>query len=147
MLSPSNGNAPLPNDDLPEDIKNDYEEARGIVALSPRGAAALLRLAIQKLCAHLGERGRSIDDDIAALVKKGLPPRVQPALDAVRVVGNEAVHPCTISLQDNPEIAASLFGLVNFIAEKMITEPKEIDALYASLPAAKRDAIVKRDQS
>lgn len=146
MLYPSSGNAPLPSADLPADILADYEEARSINTVSPRGAAALLRLAIQKLCKDLGEKGKNIDEDIAALVRKGLPVRVQQALDAVRVIGNEAVHPGTIDLRDSPEIAASLFGLVNFIVEKMITEPKEIDVLYAYLPESKKDAIKRRDE-
>ncbi|HEX4302438.1 MAG TPA: DUF4145 domain-containing protein [Rhizomicrobium sp.] len=145
MLDPSSGTAPLPNPDLPGDIKADYEEARSIVARSPRGAAALLRLAIQKLCKDLGEKGDNPNDDIAALVKKGLPAGVQKALDAVRVTGNESVHPGTIDLRDNPALAAALFGLINFIVEKMITEPNQIDGIYGSLPKAKLDAIAKRD--
>ena len=49
MVYPVRGEAPLPNPDLPEDIRGDYDEASTILDLSPRGAAALLRLGIQKL--------------------------------------------------------------------------------------------------
>jgi Domain of unknown function (DUF4145) len=75
-----------PADDLPEEITHDFNEAREILDLSPRGAAALLRLCIQKLCIHLGLPGKSIDADIATLVQRGLDPRVQKAFDIVRIV-------------------------------------------------------------
>ncbi len=145
LVYPETSLAPPPNPDLPDELRADYEEARAILGRSPRGAAALLRLCVQKLCAHLGEKGRKIDDDIASLVKRGLPCSVQQALDAVRVIGSEAVHPGTIDLRDDPAMAAALFGLVNIVAEKMITEPKEIEKIYAMLPSTKRAAIEKRD--
>ena len=40
-------------------------------------------------CGHLGESGKNINDDIAALVKKGLNLMIQQSLDVVRVIGNE----------------------------------------------------------
>lgn len=146
MLFPSGGIAPFPNADLPEDIRADYEEARAIASLSPRGAAALLRLSIQKMCKYLGEEGKNINDDIRSLVEKGLPVRVQKALDSVRVIGNDAVHPGEMDLRDNPETVNTLFHLVNFIAEKMISEPKEVDAMFEMLPENKRNQIAKRDE-
>jgi len=145
MVYPYSGTAPLPNPDLPDDIKVDYEEARSIVSLSPRGAAALLRLVIQKLCKCLGEKGESTNTDIANLVKKGLPGKVQKSLDIVRVVGNNAVHPGQFDLKDNAEVAGRLFGLVNLIAEVLITQPKHVDELYESLPESQKEAIRKRD--
>lgn len=136
---------PPPNADLPEDIRRDYDEARSIVNLSPRGAAALLRLSVQKLCAHLGERGKNIDEAIASLVSKGLDSLVQQALDIVRVVGNEAVHPGTLDLRDDQETAMQLFDLVNLVVQQMITQPNAVKSLYGKLPLAKRTAIELRD--
>lgn len=145
MLHPSNGPSILPNSDLNDDIKRDFNEARSILNLSPRGAAALLRLAVQKLCVQLGETGRNIDTDIASLVKKGLNPKVQQALDIVRVIGNECVHPGELDMRDDGETATQLLLLVNLVAEQMITLPREINALYGKLPQGKRDAITARD--
>jgi hypothetical protein len=136
-----------PNADLPDEVRADYKEAAGILGPSPRGAAALLRLCIQKLCKHLGERGDDINDDIASLVKKGLDVRVQQSLDIVRVVGNEAVHPGQLDLRDDRQTALSLFRLVNLVAEKTISEPKHVAEIYSGLPKGKRDAIEKRDKS
>jgi hypothetical protein len=135
-----------PNADLPADILYDYNEARLIVEASPRGAAALLRLAIQKMCVHLGESGVNLNNDIAKLVGKGLDRRVQRALDIVRVIGNESLHPGQIDMRDDKETALQLFGLVNLIAEKMLTEKIHVDAIYETLPQSKRDAIEARDK-
>ncbi len=147
MVYPDHGPADPPNPDMPREVLIDYMEAALIVSRSPRGAAALLRLGIQKLCKHLGEPGKNINDDIKALVAKGLPKRVQEALDSVRVIGNEAVHPGELDLKDSRDIALTLFRLVNFICEKMITEDKEVDEIFQSLPESKRAGIEARDQS
>jgi hypothetical protein len=145
LVFPESRHGPPPNPDMPANVRVDYEEASKILNLSPRGAAALLRLAIQKLCADLGETGENINDDIASLVKKGLPQRVQKALDSVRVIGNEAVHPGTIDLKDDTTTAAGLFRLVNIIVEQMISNQRHIDEFFEKLPEEKRKAIDKRD--
>lgn len=135
-----------PNADLPEEIIRDFKEANGITGISPRGAAALLRLCIQKLCVHLGEEGKDLNRDIASLVKKGLNPLVQKSLDIVRVIGNEAVHPGTLDIKDDPDTANRLFSLINTIGDQMISHPKNVEELYAKLPESKRKAIELRDQ-
>lgn len=146
LVYPIVSSAPPPNRDIPDDIKDDYQEARSIVSLSPRGACGLLRLAIQKLCKHLGETGKDINADIASLVEKGLPVRIQQSLDIVRVVGNEAVHPGQLDLKDDEETATQLFGLVNLIVDDRISQPKDVENLFQTLPEEKRSEIQRRDK-
>jgi hypothetical protein len=145
LIYPNLSTAPLPTENMPEDVLLDYIEARNVLNISPRSSAALLRLALQKLCIRLGGKGKNINDDIQHLVKNGLPERIQKALDIIRVIGNDSVHPGQIDVNDNPEIAHSLFDMINFIVDKMITESQKIDSLYESLPKDKRICIETRD--
>lgn len=145
MIHPLTLSAPSPHADMPVAVRGDYEEARQIAALSPRGAAALLRLAVQKLCVFLGQPGTNLNDDIGALVRLGLPVEIQQALDIVRVVGNNAVHPGELSEGDVDAVAATLFELVNSIVEDRIARPVKLQALFSSLPKGALEAIQKRD--
>lgn len=136
-----------PNGDMPDSVKQLYNEAGTIYNKSPRAACALLRLAIDRLCNELGETDRDINKNIGNLVKKGLPQAVQQALDVVRVVGNKAVHPGVISFDvDDKGTATMLMRLLNIITERMITEPKEIESLYEGLPESVKENITKRDK-
>lgn len=135
----------LANKDLPEECVRDYEEARQVFAISPRASAPLLRLCLQKICRHLGETGKNINDDISNLVKKRLDGRIQKALDIVRVTANTAVHPRTMDLDDDSESAYKLLDLVNLVVSEMITKAKELEPLSRKLPKGALDAIEKRD--
>lgn len=146
MSYPSQIEVESPNNDLSDDVKIDYLEAANIMNQSPRGAAALLRLAIEKLVNELESKGKDLNAKIGDLVSKGLNPKIQKALDVVRFIGNEAVHPGQIDLNDSPEITQALFKLVNVIADDMITKPKEVDSLYDKLvPENHKNGINKRD--
>jgi hypothetical protein len=105
-----------------------------------------LRLAIQKFMPHLGQTGKDLNEDIGRLVTRGLDIRIQRALDIVRVIGNNAVHPGQIDLKDDRTAALELFALVNMIADSMITQPAKIEALYSGLPATARAQIEARDK-
>lgn len=115
-----------------EDVKFDYLEARSILSTSPRGASALLRLAIQKLCKHLGEKESNLNSDISQLVQRGLPVKLQQAHDSVRVIGNFSVHLGQLDLRDDVDKANKLFVFINVIVENQISQPKLIYQFYNS---------------
>lgn len=143
IVYPHIGMFPPANEDLPNDIKEIYNEAASIANQSPRAACALLRCAVEMLMRHLGETG-SINESIKNLVKKGLNPQVQQSLDIVRVTGNNAVHAGKIAFDDTTDVQ-DLFNLINVIAGVLITQPKKIQALYDGLPESSKKAVEKRD--
>ena len=105
----------------------------------------MIRLTIQKLCDEHGQRGKNLDAAIKGLAEQGLNARVQKALHTVRVIGNNAVHPGQMDLKDDRETAECLFRLLNMIADRLISDPKQIDAIYENLPEDERKRIEKRD--
>ena len=146
LIFPDFGAAPLPEEDMPEDVKKDYIEAARIFAKSRRGSAALLRLGLQKLCKHLGENGKNINTDIRELSNKNiLPPMVIKVADTVRITGNNAVHPGEMNDEDFDHVASKMFELINFIVKKGISEPKEIENLYLRTPEGPRNSAEKSD--
>tara|TARA_B100000809_G_C14931621_1_gene457112 strand:+ start:72 stop:812 length:741 start_codon:yes stop_codon:yes gene_type:complete len=148
MKYPKTTILPPPNSDLDEDIKELYQEATTIFLDSPKGSTALLRLALQKLLKQVGKSGSNINKDIKDLVSEGLSPKIQQALDLLRVVGNNAVHPGQINLDDNSEIAKKLFNILNFIADELLTKPKELESLYADIiPEETQEHIKQRDKT
>ena len=95
---------------------------------------------------EFGEHGKNINDNIAKVVKKGLHVELQQALDTIRVVGNNSVHPGELNLDEDKDLAASLFPLLNLIVDRMIGEPKQIQEIYCKLPDMALEAIKKRDR-
>ena len=145
MIYPLSSVAPLPIGEMPLSVKRLYNEARDIFNKSPRGACALLRLAIQVLVKELGEDEKNLNQAIGNLVERGLPEDIQKALDILRVIGNKAVHPGKISKEDDSQTVKTLFILVNLICEKMITDKNKLKSMYDSLSKNQKEAIDKRD--
>lgn len=128
-----------PEENMPENVKEIYEEASLILGDSPRASCALLRLALQELMKYLKEnieiynglKNRNIDEDIKEIINIGnfyqeQKETLKEAMNSVRLVGNKASHPSELDINDNPEIANILFEMINFIVEEIITKPKEM---------------------
>lgn len=147
LVYPLPGEAEPPNEDLSSDVREIYAEAAEISGRSPRGAAALLRLALQHLLIEAGLPGKKIDDDIQSLIDEGrLSPSIARAMDVVRITGNESVHPGEIVLDDDPDLVQSLFSLINVIANELITRPRVIDELFERMPQSKKDGVEQRQR-
>lgn len=147
LIFPAASLAPFPSEDMPEDIAKDFNEARDVLSKSPRLSAALLRLVIQKLCILLVPSEKNLNKAIGILVEKGLASEVQQALDTVRVIGNNAVHPGNLDLRDDHATALALFDLVNFIVEQIITRPRKFADVYNKLSPGELKQIADRDGS
>lgn len=98
---------------MPPDVLAVYEEARDVSGISKKSAGALLRLALQMLVDDLEQGSAPINTKIGELVKRGLDPQVQQAMDVVRVVGNNAVHPGQIDLDADEDLLPARFALIN----------------------------------
>ncbi|MFT4265575.1 MAG: DUF4145 domain-containing protein [Nocardioides sp.] len=145
MVFPLQRQGEEPHEDMPTDVRDVYEEARAVASISRKSAAGLLRLALQMLVDVLEPGGGNINDKIGALVTRGLAPEVQQAMDVLRVVGNESVHPGRIDLEADDDLLPALFNLVNVIVEQVVSRPKNIGGLFAKLPAEKLAQIERRD--
>jgi hypothetical protein len=137
IIYPALSIAPWPIEDMPLSVKEDFMEARGIVNTSPKAAAALLRMCLQKLMSCLGESGRNAELDIYGLIRKGLPSKFRDALWAVRVIGPGAIPPGEISVKDDVDTAVALFNLINMIVEATISQQRKVNQLYTTLPNPK----------
>ena len=144
--------APIPHESMPSEIVKDYKEAREIFKSSPRASSALLRLSMEKLAEVLVKRAgktpkSDLNANIGVLVKEGMPENIKMAMDTLRVIGNDAVHPGQIDFNDDPDIALKLFSLLNIVVENRITQVDEIEKLYEEkVPGTKKAQIDNRDK-
>ncbi|EZP58381.1 DUF4145 domain-containing protein [Exiguobacterium sp. RIT341] len=136
-----------PNPLMPLEVMEIYNEARSVLNLSPRSSAALLRLGLEILLPYLGAEKAKINTMIQQLVeeRKAIG-RVQKAMDALRVIGNDAVHPGVIDLEgrDDKEVSLALFKITNYIVAETLGSDDMIEDLYSLLPGKVKEGIENR---
>lgn len=140
-----NVDVPIPNPDMPNNIKQIFNEAGLVLNSSPRASAALSRLAIDILTKEVVPDAKNLNYGIGKMVEQGMPVEIQQSLDIVRVIGNNAIHPGEIDISDDKDTAQSLMELLNIIVENRISQPKKIYEIYSKLPQGALKAIEDRD--
>lgn len=138
-----------PEENMPEDVKELYEEASACFPYSKKASSALLRIAIELyLKTHMGLNEKSLNKMIGQLKNDSrIPDYLHQGLDILRYYGNEGAHPGTINLNDKENEVLFLFKLINQIISVTITEPENIKDLYSDLPPNYLESIQKRDSN
>lgn len=135
-----------PHVDLPDGVRELYEEAAAVASVSRRAGAALARATVERLIKHLdpgAPRGAKLEQRIERL----RPPRVSAPLwqmlTVVRVAGNQAMHVedapgelvvLALDDEDGPAMVEWLLETVNNLVDELISRPKIAQELFDKLP-------------
>jgi hypothetical protein len=124
---------PKQNPDMPPEVAEQFLEAKDIFGRSPKSAAVLLRMAVKNLCIVFGCHSNSIDADVHGLIAQGLPESFWDLLVAVKICGPNVVKSGEICITDDKTVAMSLFYIVNFIVDQLVSRPKRLAEIHGIL--------------
>ena len=91
VVSPMNTARIIPIE-VPPDIGEDFSEASVVLPISEKASAALSRRCLQNVLTQNGFRKKDLNEQIDEAIPT-LPTRIAENLDAIRNIGNFAVHP------------------------------------------------------
>lgn len=124
---------PLPWE-VPEHIREDYNEASQVLPLSPKASAALSRRLLQHILReHWKIKHRSLAQEIEQfLAMSGVPSYLAEALDAVRAIGNLAAHPAKdqttgLIVDVEPGEAEWLLEVIELLCDFSYVQPKLLE--------------------
>jgi hypothetical protein len=104
----------------PDLVEEDLEEAAAVLNKSPRGATALMRVCIQKLVPLLQQDGKSLNDYMSSLVRKGLEVEIQQSMEVLQVLRSDPVQLTNFDSQDDKEMAVRFFESLKAVLERRI---------------------------
>lgn len=140
-----------PHPDAPPSVAELYEEARGVLPISRRASAALVRATLERLLRELDpDNGGKRLDELIAQLRGQIREPLWKFLTAIRIVGNDSLHSeegelAVLYLRgDSDEIVEPLFEAVNTLVEELVTQPAKAEELYRLIPQTKRDAAEKK---
>lgn len=121
---------------IPEQIRQDYEEAALILESSPKAAATLLRRCLQGMIHDYWEiHEKNLNAEITSLNGKVSPVQWK-ALDALRKVGNIGAHmekDVNLIIDIEPGEAKKLLSLIELLFEKWYIARHDEEALLADI--------------
>lgn len=140
----------VPNDDMPQDAADLFNEAVAVLPYSRRAAAALCRASMERLVKSLDPdcpRRAKLDERLARLEGRVSSTTID-LLNVLRHVGNTALHgeqdgdgSATIYVDEDDEtIAETFFLVINTLVDELITKPRRTAELYKNLPEGVRSS-------
>ena len=123
-------------DYIPEQIRNDYEEASQIIDKSPKAAATLLRRCLQGMIRDFwGVSEKRLIDEINA-IKDKVTSSQWKAIDGLRHIGNIGAHmekDVNLIVDVTSDEATKLLKLIELLLEKWYISRQEEEELYDSI--------------
>lgn len=142
----------LPSTDMPPSIRELYEEAATVAAVSPRAGAALARATVERLIKHLdteAKPGDTLEKRIERL-KLRVSSDLRTMLHVVRITGNDILHsaePGALALMalddtEGPQLLSLLLETANDLVDELITRQQTVQALHNKLPEWVQEKLV-----
>lgn len=132
--------------DMPNKIKDIYNQAGQCLSISAGASAALSRVCLEKLLEELNYTKGDLNDSIAKVIKDGkVSSDTAYLLDIIRGFGNQGAHTGTINLDDEIGTAEFLLSAINKVVDELISKPKATKTMFEKLPEGMRKAIKERD--
>lgn len=139
IIYPKTSTAPIVEEDFPSEIQAIIEEARLVYEASPRAALALLRVALEHICANQGFAKGYLKKRLENLIKdKQLSIEAVEGLTIIKALGDDSVHAIPIIEGDTKELATFAFNLVANIGDTLYTQPNRRKSLLDQLKDGKR---------
>ena len=119
----------FPNEDMSEEQKQLFNEAKDIFDISPKAAGALLRCVIERILRDkFPEYSKSCLGKILSELKdkNALSNEIIQLCQTCTLIGNDAAHSSLIIYEDESrEQVELLFELINAIAEELLSKPRK----------------------
>ena len=113
---------PTKIDRTPELAEEDLEEAAAILNKFPRGAAALMRVCIQKLVLLLEDNGEQLNQHVSSLVRKGLEVEMQQAMEVLQVLRSDPSQLNPLESQADRETALRFLDSLKAVLERRMLQ-------------------------